>query len=324
MSIRLMTMVFDRYPEGGSEMLLALAMVDHARDDGTSIWPSVDELARKTRQSRRTVQRQIAKMVASGWLEQVRTATGRRGLTNEYRVCAAWVAGKELPATGVNMTPVEDVAENATGDRLTPQQTPEVIHTGDRLTPDEVGSRGVTRDARGVTGDARGDTAMTPESSGTINNHTPLPPSGGASGFDELFAIYPNQDNRSKAERRYLRLAPNAALQQTMRTAIEAQRLSKRWTKDDGEFVPEFATWLRNERWRDVPRALVPGGMAWHETRSGIDAKARELGLEPWDEAAFSVGRGEPYPVFSARVHSAFNEQLKRIVKDNAREVTCA
>ena len=324
MSIRLMTMVFDRYPEGGSEMLLALAMVDHARDDGTSIWPSVDELARKTRQSRRTVQRQIAKMVASGWLEQVRAATGRRGLTNEYRVCAAWVAGEELPATGVNLTPVEDAAENPTGDRLTPHQTPEVIHTGDRLAPDEGGARGVTRDARGVTGDARGDTAMTPESSGTINNHTPLPPGGGASGFDELFAIYPNHDNRSKAERRYLRLAPNAALQQTMRSAIEAQRLSKRWTKDDGEFVPEFATWLRNERWRDVPRALVPGGMAWHETRSGIDAKARELGLEPWDEAAFSVGRGEPYPVFSARVHAAFNEQLKRIVKDNAREVTCA
>jgi hypothetical protein len=308
MSIRLMTMVFDRYPEGGSEMLLALAMVDHARDDGTSIWPSVDELARKTRQSRRTVQRQIAKMVASGWLEQVRTATGRRGLTNEYRVRAAWVAGDELLATGVNLTPVADEAENPTSDRLTPLPPPEVIHTGDRLTPDAVGSRGVTRDARGVTGDARGDTAMTPESSGTINNHTPLPPGGGATGFDELFAIYPNHDNRSKAERRYLRLAPTAALQQTMRTAIEAQRLSKRWTKDDGEFVPEFATWLRNERWRDTPRATAATAGAWHETRSGIDAMARSLGLGTWDEAAFSVGRGESYIVFTTRVKRAVEE----------------
>lgn len=286
-----MTMVFDRYPEGGSEMLLALAMVDHARDDGTSIWPSVDELARKTRQSRRTVQRQIAKMVASGWLEQVRAATGRRGLTNEYRVSAAWVAGETLPATtGVNLTPVESAIETATGDRLTPH---------------EAGSRGVTRDARGDTGDARGDTAMTPESSGTIINHIPLPPGGGATGFDELFSIYPNQDNRMKAHRRYLRLAPTAALQQTMRTAIEAQRLSKRWQKDGGEFVPEFATWLRNERWRDVPRAPGAPAGAWHETRSGIDAMARALGLAAWDEGAFSMGRGESYLAFTARVRQA-------------------
>jgi hypothetical protein len=305
MSIRLMTMVFDRYPEGGSEMLLALAMVDHARDDGTSIWPSVDELARKTRQSRRTVQRQIAKMVATGWLEQVRAATGRRGLTNEYRVRAAWVAGEELPATGVNVSPLEAATQTATGDRLTPLKTPEVIHTGDRLTPHVDGLRGDTRDARGVTGDARGDTAMTPESSRTINNHTPLPPGGGASGFDELFSIYPNQDNRMKAERRYARLAPTAAQQQTMRSAIEAQRLSKRWTKDGGEFVPEFSTWLRNERWRDVPRAPGASAGPWHETRSGIDAMARALGLAAWDEGAFSMGRGESYLAFTARVRHA-------------------
>lgn len=308
MSIRLMTMIFDRYPEGGSEMLLALAMADHASDDGTRIWPSVDELARKTRQSRRTVQRQIGKMVASGWLELVSAATGRRGSTNEYRVSAAWVGGADLPARGVNVAPLNDDAEDSTGVRLTPLDDAEVIHTGDRLTPHEGSARGVTHDARGVTGDARGDTAMTPESSGTINNHTPLPPGGGTTGFDELFAIYPNHDNRSKAERRYLRLAPTAALQRVMRSAIEAQRLSKRWTKDEGEFVPEFANWLRNERWRDEPRA--PGAPsaaagAWHETRSGIDAKARDLGLAPWDEAAFSVGRGENYPAFTARVMRA-------------------
>jgi hypothetical protein len=156
---------------------------------------------------------------------------------------------------------------------------------------------------------------MTPESSRTVRNHTPLPPGGGASGFDELFSIYPNHDNRLKAERRYNRIAPDAALQRTMRSAIEAQRLSKRWTKDGGEFVPEFSTWLRNERWRDEPRAPGTTGGAWDETRSGIDAKARELGLAAWDEAAFSLGRGESYLAFTARVKRAAVE---------AREVACA
>lgn len=160
---------------------------------------------------------------------------------------------------------------------------------------------------------------MTPESSEPSLNQSPLPPGGGANGFDELFSIYPNHDNRAKAERRYRRLAPTAALQQTMRLAIEAQRLGKRWTKDDGEFVPEFATWLRNERWRDEPRATGASADvsddAWQETRSGIDAKARALGLTAWDEAAFSVGRGENYMAFTARVKRAAAK---------AGEATCA
>lgn len=295
MSIKVMSMVFDRYPSGGMERLLALAMADHASDDGRRIWPSVDELARKTMQSRSSVQRQIRRMVAIGWLIQVKSATGRPGVTNEYRICPEWIEGGEVPTPerGVNLTPLDDLP------------AAEVIHTGVNLTPVSNPERGVTTAETGVTRDERGVTAMTPESSEPSMNHTPLPPGWGATGFDELFSIYPNQDNRMKAHRRYLRLAPTAALQQTMRTAIEAQRLGKRWTKDDGEFVPEFATWLRNERWRDVPRVPGAAAGAWHETRSGIDAMARALGLAPWDEAAFSVGRGESYLAFTARVRRA-------------------
>lgn len=157
-----MTMVFDRYPEGGNERLLALAMADHARDDGTRIWPSVAELSRKTMQSERTVQRQIVRMVARRWLEVVRTASGRPGDTNEYRISQLWIDGGELPPfTG------------ETGDRLSPVSDPSapldsvdnVIHTGDTI--------GETGDKSGETG----DTAMSPESSGTIKNqYPPYPP----------------------------------------------------------------------------------------------------------------------------------------------------
>lgn len=46
-------------------------------------------------------------------------------------------------------------------------------------------------------------------------------------------------------------------------------------------------------------------GVAWDQTRSGIDAKACSLGLTAWDEAAFSVGQGESYLAFTARVKRA-------------------
>ena len=152
MSIKVMSMVFDRYPAGGNERLLALALADHAKDDGTRIWPSVAELSRKTLQSERTVQRQVAAMVARGWLEVVHVSTGRPGDTNEYRIAAAWIEGGELqtkaPETGVKLTPVSQCASCAPA-------VDKVIHTG-------------------VTNDETGDTAVSPESSGTIR--IPIPP----------------------------------------------------------------------------------------------------------------------------------------------------
>lgn len=57
-SARVTGMVFDRYPGSGGELLLALALADHSHDDGTRIFPSTAYLAKKTRQSERSVQYQ--------------------------------------------------------------------------------------------------------------------------------------------------------------------------------------------------------------------------------------------------------------------------
>ncbi|MDO8263616.1 MAG: helix-turn-helix domain-containing protein [Gallionella sp.] len=83
MSIKLMTMVFDGYPTGGGEMLLALSLADFADDDGRRIFPSVDTLGRKTRQSRRSVQTLLRRMEIIGFISPVgKTAKG----TTEYRI----------------------------------------------------------------------------------------------------------------------------------------------------------------------------------------------------------------------------------------------
>lgn len=83
MSIKLMTWVFDEYPSGGGEMLLALCLADFADDDGRRIFPSVETLGRKTRQSRRSVQTQLRRMETIGFVSSVgKTSTG----TMEYRI----------------------------------------------------------------------------------------------------------------------------------------------------------------------------------------------------------------------------------------------
>ncbi|WP_262222128.1 helix-turn-helix domain-containing protein [Stenotrophomonas maltophilia] len=96
-------MVFDRYPNGGGEMLLALALADHAHDDGTHIFPSIARLADKTRQSERSVQYQLRRMEQSGWLVLVNAGIGGRrsgfgegGRTRQYRINPEWMKGAEI------------------------------------------------------------------------------------------------------------------------------------------------------------------------------------------------------------------------------------
>lgn len=96
MSVRIMAMVFDRYPNGSGEMLLALALADHAHDDGTHIYPSIKQLAKKTRQSERSVQYQLRKMEKSGWLLLENSGNGGRNMRRKYSINSLWIKGAEI------------------------------------------------------------------------------------------------------------------------------------------------------------------------------------------------------------------------------------
>lgn len=96
MSIRLMTAVFDRYPNGGGEMLLALSLADFADDDGTRIFPSIKQMAEKTRQSERTVQYQLRRMENMGWLILVNSGNGGRNQRREYAINPEWIKGADI------------------------------------------------------------------------------------------------------------------------------------------------------------------------------------------------------------------------------------
>ena len=83
--------------------------------------------------------------------------------------------------------------------------------------------------------------------------------------------------------------------------AVIAARGCEQWRKDGGSFIPYPATWLRQERWEDVHEidlAGVVNGKNWFETVSGVEAKAKELGLE-WDTMA-----GETFAQFTKRVRA--------------------
>lgn len=91
-----MSAIFDRYPNGGGEMLLALSLADHAHDNGTHIYPSVKSLAQKTRQSIRAVQYQLRGMLNAGWLILTNQGDGGRGQHNEYCISPEWLKGADF------------------------------------------------------------------------------------------------------------------------------------------------------------------------------------------------------------------------------------
>ena len=113
MSVRVMTAVFDRYPNGGGEMLTALALADHASDDGTRVFPGIKALAEKTRQSERTIQYQLRRMEESGWLILVSAGNGGRSMTSEYRISLDWIKGAEIAPIQKGAS---DDEKGATGD----------------------------------------------------------------------------------------------------------------------------------------------------------------------------------------------------------------
>ena len=67
MSVRVMSLVWDGYPGGGSELLALLALADWSDDDGRC-YPSMASIGRKTRLSEKQARRlAVAKGKVSGF-----------------------------------------------------------------------------------------------------------------------------------------------------------------------------------------------------------------------------------------------------------------
>lgn len=166
MSIRTMDRVWKNSIQSGGKLLLLLAIADFANDDGMA-YPGIDTLAEKTRQSRRTVQRQLSELEDESELA-IEPGTGRSN-TNTY-----WVLAGMDP--NLRQKHIEH-CQALKGDKMTPfnQQIKGDISG---LKGDISGNKRVTSDAENdVKGDIpgkKGDTAMTPEPLLTIKDNRQL------------------------------------------------------------------------------------------------------------------------------------------------------
>lgn len=71
--------------------------------------------------------------------------------------------------------------------------------------------------------------------------------------FTRFWAAYPKKVGKQAARKAWDKLKPDEALIAQMLKALEWQRGTQSWQKDNGQYIPHPSTWLNNRRWEDEP-----------------------------------------------------------------------
>lgn len=67
--------------------------------------------------------------------------------------------------------------------------------------------------------------------------------------FNEFWSAYPKKVGKKEAQKAFAKV-PKAEWPKLV-PAVEAQKNSKQWQKDDGQYIPHPTTWLNQGRWED-------------------------------------------------------------------------
>lgn len=79
--------------------------------------------------------------------------------------------------------------------------------------------------------------------------------------FDLFWTAYPKKVGKAAAFKVWQKAKANQGLLELILRAIEKQKRSKQWTEQNGQFIPNPATWLTQGRWDDeLPAAETKGG----------------------------------------------------------------
>ena len=124
MSIRLMSQVWeDARIQSQAELLVLLALADHARDDGLC-WPSIRTIAAKARIEERSAQRILRRLIEKGLVELVSKGgcIDGQNVPNRYKVKGGDFRSPHGPTES---HPGETVGQGVGGDRQSPGGDPE-------------------------------------------------------------------------------------------------------------------------------------------------------------------------------------------------------
>jgi hypothetical protein len=74
--------------------------------------------------------------------------------------------------------------------------------------------------------------------------------------FDRFWAVYPKKVGKGDARRAFDKVKVDVGI---LIAAVERQKGSAQWQRDDGQYIPNPATWLNQGRWEDELPSTVHG-----------------------------------------------------------------
>lgn len=214
--------------------LLYLVLSSMAHRNGFC-WPSNETLAAELGLSKRRVRELLAALQERGYIRvQVRRTEDTNEVERRYIYCGMFL-DREAP---------EPSGEEA------PDPPAEDCPTSGEISPDPPAkSRSCLIGRKDI-----------PE------NTPPLPPTGGKRGrrgadkpqeadvlFDRFWNAYPKKKGKEAARRAWKKLSPDMALCRVMAEALDRQRQSRDWQREEGRYIPYPASWLNGRRWEDGP-----------------------------------------------------------------------
>jgi hypothetical protein len=96
-------------------------------------------------------------------------------------------------------------------------------------------------------------------------------------GFELFWKAYPKKENRKKALEAFKKVSVPV---ETLLEAIEAQKKTDQWRKNNGQFIPHPTTWLNGCRWEDQIAANydhVPKGASGNLGQAELEAIERMM-----------------------------------------------
>jgi hypothetical protein len=128
----------------------------------------------------------------------------------------------------------------------------------------------------------------------------PAAPTGnGLVAFDKFWDSYPKKSNRHDAEHAFHEVRAEEHLPKIL-SALSWQKACPDWTKENGRFIPNPATYLRNGKWHDQPSNSDPTvsrpQQTMAERQAEIDAEIEECQRQMRIHDALNAARKNPPP----------------------------
>lgn len=107
--------------------------------------------------------------------------------------------------------------------------------------------------------------------------------------FAEFWSAYPKKVAKQYALKAWKRLKPDADLHDRIMRAVDAQKRSEQWRRENGRYIPNPATWLNGGQWENETEEVSDNAADRRDTQqpdagTGDAGKEWTKGFKPADD----------------------------------------